>query len=232
MAAHGWVRQRLAAPRVPCVLTQCHWWNTEGVDSTAWVAIITGASTLVAGLGAQVLAFLAQRSRWRQERRASSEVECRQRYADLIVALDYWQSALDTFRADYESWVESNGDPEPDDDLVISKFEAHRDAARQALAIVDLITPSATVRARAREAVLAGEACNANLPSTADAGRFRARRAVLSNAMRGDLQLDPSGARLSSSLEVGSEPSATPPSAPGCWPGSGRRSTAPTSSAP
>lgn len=188
------------------------------MNSTTWVAIITGASTLVAGLGAQVVAFFAQRSRWKQERRLSGEAECRQLYANLIVILDYWQSALDTFRDDYESWVEANGEPEPDDDLGASKFEAHRNAARQALAIVDLITPSATVRTRAREAVLAGEACNANLPSAAAASRFKARRAELSDAMRGDLQLDPSGARLSAFLDVASAsqqaPAPIPPPPP------------------
>lgn len=172
------------------------------MDSTTWVAIITGASTLGAGLGTQVLAFFMQRSKWRQDRQLSGEEECRQRYANLIVALDYWQSALDTFRDEYESWVESNGEPDADDDLGAKKFEYYRDAARQALAIVDLITPSAAVRTQAREAVLAGEACNANLPSTADASRFRSRRAELSNVMRDSLRLDPGGARISSFLEV------------------------------
>jgi hypothetical protein len=172
------------------------------VNSTIWIAIITGASTLAAGLGTQVLAFFVQRSKWRQDRQLSGEEECRQRYANLIVALDYWQSALDTFRGEYESWVESNGEPDADDDLGAKKFEYYRDAARQALAIVDLITPSAAVRTQAREAVLAGEACNANPPSTADASRFRSRRAELSNVMRDSLRLDPGGARISSFLEV------------------------------
>ena len=128
--------------------------------------------------------------RWQRERQDRREEDRRQQYANLIAILDYWQSALESLRTNV-LYAEATGPELEPDDIPMNELWRHRDAARQALAVVDLIAPP-KVRSLGRRAVEAGEMLNVNVTSHRAEGvsnDFREGRIALSEAMREDLGL-------------------------------------------
>jgi len=77
---------------------------------------------------------------WQRERRDRREEDRRKQYADLIAALDTWQSALESLRVTV-LYAEATGPDLEPDDMDMNEFWRDRDTARQAMAIVDLVAP-------------------------------------------------------------------------------------------
>jgi hypothetical protein len=124
---------------------------------------------------------------WQRERKDRREEDRRQQYANLIAILDYWQSALESLRVTIY-WAETTGPEVEPEDIEMKELWRHRDAARQAMAIVDLVAPP-KVRSLGHSAVEAGETVNTDVRSEAVANDFRERRTALNDAMREDLGL-------------------------------------------
>jgi hypothetical protein len=124
---------------------------------------------------------------WQRERRDRREEDRRKQYADLIAALDTWQSALESLRVTV-LYAEATGPDLEPDDMDMNEFWRDRDTARQAMAIVDLVAPP-KVRSLGHRAVEAGETLNVNVRSEDVASDFRECRTALNDAMREDLGL-------------------------------------------
>jgi hypothetical protein len=125
--------------------------------------------------------------RWERERQDRREEDRRQQYANLIAVLDYWQSIVESLRADIRDFEDTDRDIEPGD-VDWSELWHHRDTARQAMAIVDLVAPP-EVRSLGHRAVEAGLTLSDNVRAADAASEFRERRTALNDAMRDDLGL-------------------------------------------
>jgi hypothetical protein len=169
--------------------------------TTVWPLLAVAGITVVGTLGATILtewrAARREDAQWKRQRQDRHEEDRKQQYANLINILHAWQSAVDSTRANIAGLDPETEDTEPEID--VRDYWPHRDAARQALAIVDLFA-SAKVRSLGHSAVEAGEAFSDNIkmiyvvPATeldAASKRFRESRAALTDAMRDDLGLQP-----------------------------------------
>lgn len=175
--------------------------------TTVWPLLAVAGITVAGTLGATFLtgshAARREDAQWKRQRHDRHEEDRKQQYANLINILHAWQSAVESVRreiarlAAFDDAGLGTEDPQPEFD--VSLFWPNRDAARQALAMVDLFA-SEKVRLLGHSAAEAGETFSqvmtvkiydADAAAEIDAAseRFRECRAALTDAMREDLGL-------------------------------------------